>query len=641
MTAYPYQVTALTHNRRYPTYQLYAQAINDTLSAQTIMNICVLETMSWLRRRLSKFSDIPTEIDLPEPENYNSFDSGSLRSFHLNIGCTIDVVYSEQERLWAFCLEESDAGANYGSKNERAPVSGRKFETNIAFRINSNDCVEVGIQTICSEPDNTTVFCEVFRPSVVKALYRNKNVGLRHILNITDSPVNIESAKDFQRVKDAATDETRELPIILITTPAAVRRNKFEDIELVQFDITDGLRSSLNANNDFVKKELKLDFDALGIENRLIASTVVTTKKCAENNEPDTDDDEPEMIVPDTVNIDKLAASLAAFAFVCKVSDSCFESVQTAFCKELSKGDIFILYKGEMCESMRFKEISTDIAAAESLLKTGITSYPMRRSLDWGDVLFTADARLLDLKQRRQERLSHHDEIELMKTEMSELSNKLKNAEELVRGMSSSEDENRLLRKKNTVLERELADCRAELEENASAFQTETERGKILLPKLQFYREKSRAAAYFPTDKADIPTWVEETFSDTVTLHKNAVASLKKYTRPLLSHILCDGLYYLNAYALYRQGRLTENELAFYAEEYGWDVQGCGKEALKMFADDYSVTIDGQSQLLKYHIKYGVNPTNWVRIYFFYDKTTEHVIVGYMPDHLPTISDKT
>ena len=197
MTDYPYQVTEITHNRRYPTYQLHAQAINDTLPAQTIMNICILETMAWLRKRLTKYADIPTEIDLPEPENFSSFDSASLRSFHVNIGCTIDVVYSEQERTWAFCLEEADAGANIGSTNERAPVSGRKFETNIAFRITEKSIVEVGIQTICSEPDNTVAYCEVFRPSVVKALYRNKNVGLRHILNITDTPISIESSKDL------------------------------------------------------------------------------------------------------------------------------------------------------------------------------------------------------------------------------------------------------------------------------------------------------------------------------------------------------------------------------------------------------------------------------------------------------------
>ncbi|MBE6902510.1 MAG: hypothetical protein E7478_08545 [Ruminococcaceae bacterium] len=640
MTAYPYQVTALIHDRRYPTYQLHAQAINDTLPAQTVMNICVLETMAWLRRRLSQYADIPAEIDLPEPEDHNCFDSSSLRSFHLNIGCTIDVVYSEQEKAWAFCLEEADAGANLGSANERAPVSGRKFETNIAFRINDNGIVEVGVQTICSEPDTTATYCEVFRPSVVKALYLNKSVGLRHILNITDSPITVESSKELQRVKDAAADVTRELPMILITTPAAECKNKLAEIEVLQFDITDGLRSSLSSGSDFVKRELKLDFDALGIENKLVASAVVTNK-VAENSEPETDKAEPEMIVPETVNMDKLAASLAAFAFVCKVSDSCFESVQAAFCKELSKGDILILYKGDISEVVRFQEISADITAASRQIKSGITSYPMRRSIGWGNVLFTADARLLDLQQRRQERLSHYDEIELMKTEISELSNKLKNAEDLIRAMSSSEDENRLLKKKNSALEKELHDCRLEFEERSNDLKVLAERGKALLPSLSFYKEKSRVAALFPTDKTAIPTWVEERFSSTITLHKNAVASLKKYTRPLCANILCDGLYFLHGYALYRQGKLSEAELALYAEEYGWEVQGCGKEALKMFADDYSITVDGRSQLLNYHIKYGVSPINWVRIYFFYDKMSERVVVGYMPDHLPTLSDKT
>lgn len=640
MTTYPYKVTEITRNRRYPTYQLHAQAINNTLSPQTVMNICVLETMSWLRRRLSNYTELPSEISLPEPDNYAQFDVASLKSFHYNMGCTVDVVYAEKEHAWAFCLEEADAGANYGSPNERQPVSGRKFETNIAFRITDSGTVEVGVQTICSEPDSTNALCEVFRPSVVKALYRNKNVGLRHILNITDKPILLDTAKDFMRIKEAVSDISRELPLILITTPAAERKNKYTEIDISEFDIKSVLRSTLNRDGSPIKPQLKMDLAALGIESKLIARTIITNEP-KETPEPETTENEPEVITPKTVNIEKLASSCASFGFVCSVSDGCFESVRTTFCKELSRGDILILYKSEGSEVIPFKEISADIPSVEKLIKYGITAYPKRRSIGWGNVLFTADARLLDLQQRKQERLSHNEETELLKTEVAELSAKLKNAEELLRGMNSSEDENRLLIKKNSALEREIAEYCSRLEESAKAVQAVTERCRAILPSLEFYKEKSRTAALFPTDKNDIPDWIENNFGGTITLHKNAVNSLKKYVRPLSTDILCDGLYFLNGYALYRQGAIPEEQLALYAEEYGWEVQGCGKEALKMFSDDYSVTVNGQSQLLKYHIKYGVDPKNWVRVYFYYDKEIKCVVIGYMPDHLPTISDKT
>lgn len=132
---YPYKTTKIINKRRFPTYQLHARTINESLPPEKVMCICILETFAWLRGRLSQYENIPNELCLPEPDDYDKFDMGTLKSFQLNLGFSLDIVYSEKDKLWAFCLSEDDMGANLGTPTERKPVVGRNFETNIAFRV--------------------------------------------------------------------------------------------------------------------------------------------------------------------------------------------------------------------------------------------------------------------------------------------------------------------------------------------------------------------------------------------------------------------------------------------------------------------------------------------------------------------------
>ena len=70
-------------------------------------------------------------------------------------------------------------------------------------------------------------------------------------------------------------------------------------------------------------------------------------------------------------------------------------------------------------------------------------------------------------------------------------------------------------------------------------------------------------------------------------------------------------------------------------------MQGCGKEALKCFRDDYTLNIDGRKMLMDRHIKYGIKSQTLIRIYFCWDDKNKKVAVGYMPGHLPTVRNST
>ena len=633
---YPYKTTKIINKRRFPTYQLHARTINESLPPEKVMCICILETFAWLRGRLSQYENIPKEICLPEPDDYDKFDMGTLKSFQLNLGFSLDIVYSEKDKLWAFCLSEDDMGANLGTPTERKPVVGRNFETNIAFRV-IDKYVEVGFRTVCSEPSDTTAVCEVFRPSVVKALFRNKNVGLRHIINITDSPINITSTKDVQRIKEAVFDRQRELPIVVVTQPAPVEEKpRMPKIELptgmgVLFKTAGNVKDySTNLIIDREKLGLKVNVPVKP-EKANVASQISESQEKAI----------VQTHIPDTVDVDKIAYSAASFAFVCKVDDGLFDAVCSAFGQTLEKGDILILYKDGASEVFRFSDFSKKLKDTEQSIKEGLTLYPVRRNIEWGNILFTSDARIFDYQNRRSEKLTVDEENTLLKAEVDELHRKLKNAEEQTRDVNANADEIRRQAKEISTLRQELEYIEEDKQALIKSLADVKAASGRMLPSLDFYRKKASAAALFPTDKDEVAKWIESEFSETIYLHRNAVLSLKKYLRSINMAVLCDGIYFLNGYALHRQGLISGDELALYAEEYNWEVQGCGKEALKMFQNDYSVPMESGNKELSLHIKYGVNPQHWVRIYFYYDEKMRKVVIGYMPDHLPTISDKT
>ena len=638
---YPYRTTRITHNRRFPTFQLYATAINQSLPPETVMDICILETMRWLRSRLGNYHELPPETALPEPEDYSRLDRSRLRSFQLSIGCTIDVVYSEKDRLWAFCLEESDPGANPGTPQERKPVTGRKFETNIAFRINPDNLVEAGFKTICSEPDEAHEPVEVFRPAVVKALIRNPNVGLRQALNITEVPLYADSAKVIGRISSALDSPLLELPIIIVTCPQS--NDSPEKPIMPQPDIPTGalFRTSF-PSAESKERAIKLNHEALGIKFLPLTE-----------QETDAAKPQPAAVVstvgktlapPTMVDVEKLAHTLAAFAFVCTIPQEMFGAA-SALLGEAAPGDIVVLYRGGEREVLRYSEYSHRQEELNRLLTVSMTCYPMRRSISFGNVCFTADARLLEYRNRHMEKLSLDEENSLLRAETAELSRKLKNAEESLHDSSADLEKIRDQTKRISELETELETSRSRCDSMAA----EAEKQKSLAQKFSsavgFYREKACAAANFPTDREHICKWAAETFPGTLEIHKNAAFSLKKYDRPLNCAALCDGLYFLHGYALFRQGKISRETLSLYGEEFNWEVQGCGKSAMKMFPSDYSVPVlqNGQtiSRALDLHIKYGVDPQHWIRIYFFYDEAAQRVVVGYMPDHLRTVSDKT
>ena len=72
-----------------------------------------------------------------------------------------------------------------------------------------------------------------------------------------------------------------------------------------------------------------------------------------------------------------------------------------------------------------------------------------------------------------------------------------------------------------------------------------------------------------------------------------------------------------------------------------WDVQNCGKEAIKLRRTDYTVTVGKKQYTLDLHIKRGTQSEELIRIYFCWDPDTKKIIIGSMPEHLATVKNGT
>ncbi|MBQ2581516.1 MAG: hypothetical protein II574_07805, partial [Ruminococcus sp.] len=67
-------ITTKVHTlKSYPTYQFYAAADSSATDADGVFKICILETMRWIRSRLSDQGELPPEIDTPQPQDYALF----------------------------------------------------------------------------------------------------------------------------------------------------------------------------------------------------------------------------------------------------------------------------------------------------------------------------------------------------------------------------------------------------------------------------------------------------------------------------------------------------------------------------------------------------------------------------------------
>ena len=133
--------------------------------------------------------------------------------------------------------------------------------------------------------------------------------------------------------------------------------------------------------------------------------------------------------------------------------------------------------------------------------------------------------------------------------------------------------------------------------------------------------------------------WVEQYYPDRLYLHPRAVRALKSAVYQNPSMVYRCLILLAEDYYDYRMGRINRDTfLQCYAKvDPGLSECGFGgaSDILEQ-GDEYYITYGGKRRLLERHLKKGVNHNALycLRIYFFWDEKSSHVVIGSLPGHL-------
>lgn len=638
-----YITTKVQALKSYPTYQFYAEADSKKSDVSGVFKICILETLRWLRSRLQDIGKLPQELDTPEPEDYEKFSEDRLVSFTYNKGFQIDIIYIDTLDVWSFRMTEPDMGANHGTPRERPAVNGRTFTTEIAF-LKRTDTVEIGIRTLCSEPSETTASCEVFRPRVVKALAENEILRLFHGGFIIDgTPMSIGSKSELERFLSVLDEPMRSMPVVLIAdSETKVQKAQPEDI-VSAANAINTINTEKYSFSGFSQPSMgvnvTIDKDALNIKNNFSPKE----KKSKKPKEKPTAAiiSAPAKSKLPVFDYESFAKRMTGFAIVAFADEKYFDSIENKAHFSVKHGDILIIPRKEPTESYSYSRYSDDMQGFFNELRVGVIAMQKRSSYSFGGLLFYSDAKLKEYHSQRHQTSSLEEKCSIYKLENAELKAKINELSQQHNDMQQTAEALRIARKKIDELTHELEAkdiAYRNLSEESAAKQDAYRKSAELV---QFYQQMIDTAAQFPTNKDDVCRWIDENYSADIITAPRAQSEMRKYNGALDISSLCDGIVYLSAYAKYRRQEITEKTLSLYAERCHWDIQGCGKEAMKMHRSDYTVTVDGTQYILDQHIKHGVHAEELIRIYFCWDDDKKKIMIGSMPEHLATVRNST
>ncbi len=627
--------------KSYPTYQFYATADSKTVNVDDVFKICILETIRWVRSRLQAFHDLPQELLVPDPEHFSTYSENDLTSFSYNNGFQIDVIYIDSISVWSFRITEPDNGANLGTPYERPAVNGRTFTTEIAFR-KQKDCVEVGIKTICSEPADTTADCEVFRPRVVKALIENCELVLHHGGWVLDgTPMEITTNNALDRFFMLYSDPKQSIPLILVADSDSVQK---EAQAVVSPSSVTALSASSYNLSGFGAHDRKYDIEikAEGVgAKKSVTIPKSKSPKAKKNSEAAIFNRRPVSIKLPILDYSELAKHLISFGIVVFVDEKLFKQLYNKTHISVKHGDILIISHQEAIECHSYSQYSDDMPSYSRSLRSNIIEMQKRSLYNFGDVLFYSDAKLKEYHTKRHQTDSLEEKCRIYKLEITELRSQIKEISQQQLDKQHIAESLRLTQKKVDGLSLELQSRNDDYQRLVEIMEHKENAYRKSARLIQFYQQQLDIAAQYPTDKNEICNWIDEFFSAELVLSNRAKSEMRKYSNALDIISLCDGIVFLDAYVKYRRHEISEDDLSLYAEHRHWEIQGCGKEAIKMHRADYTVSIDGVSYLLDQHIKHGIRAEELIRIYFCWDDRNQKVIIGSMPGHLATVKNST
>jgi hypothetical protein len=599
----------LVRNVTYPTYQLYAVAVNDKkLPAEKIMTIAILETLNWLRQRFRDF-EVPSQLDLPDSSKYEEVDFGSFKSFYIDKGYKVEVIWLPEEQIWTLQLTEPDLGPNPGSEeNGRLPVPGRIFETNIAYRNVSGE-VECGFRTLVSEPEGTAAPCEVFRLSLIKHLARNNIFGLRHGYNLSDYLTSLDSLGSIKLLKEWIKNEERMMSVIIVSECKPEKPN-FSSI----------IAQNMQTQPVYTKK------------------TWIPNLTQLENQEQD----QRQKKFP--INAENLARFKLGYAQIFTLPLSLIETFNKNTGSAIQPGDVTIFEPIQYGGAVKRYPYNPDVDSSESLFKTieeYANDYLKGKPMLFGQVVFLSKAKdissekLINLKLTREELIKAFEE-------KTKAQNNLHNEELREYQLLLTSKDEKIGRLNNQIdeIEYEKALLRDEIETVKKSHCIEIDKKDIEI-------KRYIALLNRPKTPDKMVEWANCYFQDKLIFHQKACEMLDNLPPNSLDlNQLCDAVEFLATdYRDELIGEIHIDEMKNRcSQKYNkpFEVTPVSDVTLGVHAKEYKIkyglghTGKPVEKLLDLHMRvYGDK-----RIYFLYDKDNKLIVIGSLPEHLSTVTFK-
>lgn len=598
-----HQPVLLLRNVRYPTYQLYATAGCGKASPDTVLKIAVLETMNWLRQRFRAF-DLPAELNWPDASQYETVDSKDFKTFLLNEGYKVEVVWLPADKIWALQLTEPDLGPQPGAEHQtRQPVPGRLYETNIAYRV-VGDQVVCGFCTVVAEPDTTTESSEVFRLAVIKKLARNPLVGLKQGWPLSDEPHALDTINAIRRLQTWLTDPERMLPAVIAVECAP------------QATTLDNLPSFQELVSQSAQPKPPSFANPLPMYTR------------------------PNEAGGYSINMTELARMKMGYAMFFILPLAQIDAFQKITKISATPGKVII------SEPLAFKGLTppaddADATWLQNQLDQLISEYPKRKPMRFGAAVFLAEARI-----KYQELLmtySQSKEDFLLQAQKADEAKRQRYKEELETKQDTIRQRDEKIRRLNeqiSILESTVHEHRNELADLERQHQKAIENKDMEITHLQ-------SLLCRPKHPIAVKDWVEKCFQGRLIFHARA-SELMSTVNPseVDLTLLCDALEFLaTEYRDELLGLINADERnACCSRKYcrPFDVAPVNDKTIEHYSNDYKIKYyvgrngkPAESQL-NLHLKVGNTSENLLRIYFLYDKDRKLVVVGSLPWHLKT-----
>ena len=633
-----YNVVKLVRNRTYPTYQLFAQMDDKKTDVHDGLRLAALTCIDWLKHRLGE--NCPGELSCaPDPSQYKTVDDSCLSSLHLSTGFVVDIVFNKEAGEWSLQVSESDLGSNPGKKDqERQPVAGRNFHTDISFKI-VEDRLFCGFRTQVNEPPTTAELARVYRLAVIRQLAEHPDFGFRQIIPLDGKKHDLtkDLLKEFLEIKNAPGNQ---LPLVVFVEPddRPVKPQVLPKGKSAKKPDLSPLLKNPGSGFDLTGKKFTvggaLPLPAYDGLHSLPGDMEAKLREISQEAQRETF----------RFDADRFAQDMIGFCLVYDLEAAQLDRFRSLLGIDCREGDVLLV--DPVCAGSGIEKLHADgkagIDETMANLKEQCYCWPRGKAISYGPVPFLsttranlleslaqaketamADSALSDARwQQEIDRISENarEEIDEKDEQIFQLREQVERQKQYTARVENEKTELRKLQAE------ELEQKNRELEEKDA--------------EIDFLRRTLDR----PDSMSGVVEWAEKHFSDHLVFDDKVRSRLSNTDlRSYDPQVSCAALDYLanEIWEVHFRHLSMDEANRRCSEKFNMPFELSPVDEItyndRRYTNEYHISYHGISVPLDWHLKQG-HGESMLRIYYCLDEENELIVIGSMPKHLSTLT---